>query len=43
MKNRDALKKVCAECIKYKINSPSERQDFLKSLVKTIDPIPGPR
>ena len=41
MKNRDALKKVCAECVKYKINNPAERQDLLKSLVKAVDPDTG--
>lgn len=41
MKNRDALKKVCAECVKYKINNSTERQDLLKSLVKAVDPDTG--
>ncbi|ODM19222.1 hypothetical protein SI65_05839 [Aspergillus cristatus] len=41
MKNRDALKKVCAECVKYKINNPTERQDLLKSLVEAVDPDTG--
>lgn len=41
MKNRNALKKVCAECVKYKIRNPAGRQDLLKSLVKAVDPDTG--
>jgi len=41
MKNRDALKKICAECVKYKINNPTERQDLLKNLVEAVDPDTG--
>lgn len=41
MKNRDALKKVRAECINYKINNPTKRRDLLKSLVKAVDPDTG--
>ena len=41
MKNRNALKKVCAECVKYKISNPAGRQDLLKSLVKAVDPDTG--
>lgn len=41
MKNRNSLKKVCAECVKYKIRNPAGRQDLLKSLVKAVDPDTG--
>lgn len=43
LKSRGDLKAICAKCVKYKINNPSERPDLLKSLVEATDPESGAR
>ncbi|KAJ0420507.1 cytochrome P450 [Aspergillus carlsbadensis] len=41
MKSRNNLKRVCGECVRFKIDNPSERPDLLKSLVTAVDPESG--
>ena len=43
VQSRNNLKKVCSDCVKFKINNPSERPDLLKSLVEAVDPATGSR
>ncbi|CAG7921798.1 unnamed protein product [Penicillium olsonii] len=43
MKSRNNLKRVCGECVKFKINNPSDRPDLLRSLVEAVDPQSGSR
>lgn len=43
VKSRNNLKNVCSNCVKFKINNPSERPDLLKSLVEAVDPATGSR
>ncbi|PLB42242.1 cytochrome P450 [Aspergillus candidus] len=41
MKSRNNLKRVCGECVRFKINNPSDRPDLLRSLVEAVDPQSG--
>jgi cytochrome P450 len=43
MKSRNNLKQVCAKCVRFKINNPSDRPDLLRSLVEAVDPQSGSR
>ncbi|KAL4895982.1 cytochrome P450 [Aspergillus ambiguus] len=39
--SRNNLKKICADCVKYKIAHPAERRDLLQCLVEAKDPETG--
>ncbi|KAL3459361.1 cytochrome P450 [Aspergillus heterothallicus] len=41
VKSREALKRICAGCVRFKIENPSDRPDLLKSLVEAVDPESG--
>jgi benzoate 4-monooxygenase len=43
MTSRNNLKRVCGDCVRFKIDNPSERPDLLKSLVTAVDPESGSR
>jgi benzoate 4-monooxygenase len=43
MTSRKNLKRVYGDCVRFKINNPSERPDLLKSLVTAVDPESGSR
>lgn len=43
VKSRNNLKTICSNCVKFKVNNPSERPDLLKRLVEAADPESGAR
>ncbi|KAL4878787.1 cytochrome P450 [Aspergillus karnatakaensis] len=43
MQSRNGLKAICARCVRFKMQSTSDRPDLLKSLVEAVDPETGVR